>query len=261
MSEKDTITVYWSTTASNENESWSQLYPKPSNLVNFYRSVKNEGSKTRNFFACPAFSDMTSNTFIFKAPIDDEITVPDYFENRDFEGAQHLDHFNPGSFFALENNASKISASVFRNSSIENHVNIVYNLSWIFFAEEPLVARFTAPYFPAHSPCPGAMLACGEFDIGQWFRAFNLDYHVPVGSKKMVFKEDDPLYYLELKTDKKVILKRFNMTNKLMNIGYECSQSPMRYSRFKPLSYRYRKANESLIPQIVLDEIKKNVVD
>jgi hypothetical protein len=262
MEEKDTITIYWSTVATDSTQSWSQLYSKPINVINNLRKTKNPGSGNTSFFACPAMTDMFKNVYSFNSAIDDTVTLPELVENRNFESSEYISHFPGGSsFFELGNSGSKLSVYNHRNSSIEKHYNITYNLSWIFFADEPVVARMTSPYFPAKAPAEGVILGAGEYDIGSWFRPYNLDYHIPFGTKKLEFKENDPLFYLEIKTDKNIVFKRFIVNNELRSMHEECVQSPLRYSRFKPLSWRYKKAKDSLIPEMILKEINKNLAE
>ena len=259
---EDTLTVYWSTTASTSKESWSQLYNSPRNVFNHYRSARNPESGDTSFFACPAMTGLFENVFQFTSAIDDEVFLPNTMENRNFDHAHFFQHFDGTSnYFNIPESKSKVTAQNYRNSSIEGYMNATYNLSWIFFTDEPVIARMTAPYFPPKTPAEGVILAAGEFDIGSWFRPYNLDYHIPNGTKSLVFKEDDPLFYLEIKTDKKVVFKRFKMNDQLQNLSDECSQSPKRYSRFKKLSDRYKKSRESMIPELVLSEIKNNIIE
>lgn len=262
MIDSDTITIYWSNTASTSNISWSQLYASPKHVFNEHRKNKNLGAGDGSFFACPAMSNMFTNIYKFPIAIDDEVTLPDRIDDRVFEDSNFFNMFNdPSNFFEIPGSNSKVSAQNFRNSSLVGHYNITYNLSWIFFCDESVNMRITAPYFPTVTPAEGVMLAPGEFDIGSWFRPYNLDYHIPFGTKKLVFKEGDPLFYGEFKTDKKVVLKRFKMNDALQGLMEECVQSPRRYGRFKKLADRYKTSRNAMIPELVLSEIKKNLID
>ena len=136
----------------------------------------------------------------------------------------------------------------------------MYNLSWIFVAEESLVMEFSPPYLPPYSPSPNSILASGEFDIGQWFRPINLDYHVPFENTYFKVKTGDELAYVRFKTDKKVVLKRFTMNQRLMNLYTEMSNVSARYNANKTLLQRYDMAKKSKIMSIVMKEVKANVV-
>jgi hypothetical protein len=111
------------------------------------------------------------------------------------------------------------------------------------------------------SPVPGALFSGGEFDIGRWFRPFNADWHIPIEDGRFVIKKGDPLFYVELLTDKKVEFKRFTMTRKIMNILIECVESPMRYGRNLSLDTRYDMAEASGLPARVLREIQTNLIE
>jgi len=136
-------------------------------------------------------------------------------------------------------------------------------MSWLFFCEEPLLARFTAPYFPPKSPAKDAILAMGEFDIGLWFRNFNLDYMIPDGSTNFDINIDDPLFYLQLYTNKKVVFKRFIHTDITQKLSEEFSQTSNRRGKKMGISFnkRYELSRKTMLPELVLNEIKKNLVE
>jgi hypothetical protein len=248
MKEKDSITVYWSPSAYRpENESWSLLYSKPENLFNEHRKNKNKEGTTQNIFSCPGMTGMFDNIYVVKHQFDNIFTLP-----------ENIEEIPKGDWI---DTASSVGVFSPRKSSLDNYYNLHYNMGWLLFADEPLIARFTAPFFPPFAPAEGAMLSSGEFDIGSWYRPFNLDYHIPVSKKTLSFKKDDPLFYVEFKTDKKIIFKRYNLSSKLNNLGVEMSNSPARYSRFLSLKERYGIAKKAMIPELVLSEIKKNLVD
>jgi hypothetical protein len=134
-------------------------------------------------------------------------------------------------------------------------------MSWLFFADQSVEARFTAPYFPPVTPAEGVMLSTGQFNIGEWYRDFSLDYHIPFGTKELIFEENQPLFYLEIRTDKKVIFKRYNLTPELRRIADECSTSSDIYESNKPLLHRYNMFKRSSSPERVLSYIKENIVE
>lgn len=247
MKNENEITIYWSPAAYvADKESWALAYAEPVNLINEYRQNKNLQNGPSNFFACPAVNDMFKNIYVVRQQFDDKIIISDidkYFEDNE--------KINGGSL---------LSAFMPRKSSLNDYFNIQYNMCWTFFADEPVIARFTSPYFPSHAPAKGALLMCGEFDIGSWYRTFNLDYHIPLDTKEMVFNQNDPLFYIEFKTDKKVVLKRYMQSDTLFNIGREMVNSPSNYGRFKSLKEKYLMSKKAKMPEIILSEIKKNLI-
>jgi hypothetical protein len=208
-------------------------------------------------YVCPAVKSSIKNVFVIKSNIDDDIDLPIDFLNRFYEESVNPNVSYP---FVVPTNSS-ISVLVRRPPSFEGYLNLNYNMAWTFFADEPVTAKFTAPYFPPQSPAPGAMLATGEFDIGSWYRRFETDYHVPLNTTRLTFKQNDPLFYLELKTDKSIIFKRYTLSNRLRSLQEEMSNSSVRYGRFKSLEERYKQARYAKISQQVLTEIKNNVIE
>lgn len=254
MQEKDYITVYWSPAPFvSEEFSWNQLYAKPINLLSellAHRNIENKTKAGQNMFGCPAFTDAMKNIVVVKNVIESTINMERLMPTP-----------NNYQYPMVFNDAALLQVKVQREPSIMDYTNIMYNMGWLFFADEPLVARFTAPYFPASSPAEGVILSTGEFDIGTWYRDFNLDYHVPPKIKELIFEEDQPLFYIDFKTDKKIIFKRYTVTKTLRNIANEAAESRERYGAFKSLTNRYLVSKKTMLPELILTEIKKNVVE
>lgn len=252
MSKKDYITVYWAPSPYVSKEvSWSYLYPEPVNILSELNKSRNKEIKnSKGIFSCPSYIDAMKNVYILKSSIDDKINVP-----------QELFTDNSYNYPFEYDSGSKLLTTIIRPSSFDNYINVSYNLGWLMFADEPLEVRFTAPYFPTTTPAEGVILAAGEMNIGKWYRDYMLDYHVPLGIKELIIKDNQPLAYVEFKTNKKIILKRYQLTRTLRSIADDLSSSGTRYGFFKSLEHKYKKANEALIPQQVLSEIKKNLID
>ena len=51
------------------------------------------------------------------------------------------------------------------------------------------------------------------------------------------------------------------MDQELMNITREMVDAPKRYGARKSLEHRYESAANAMIPEIVLNQIKKNVIE
>lgn len=245
---KDTITVYWSPSAFNKDDTnWNFLFSNPVSALADLNIIRNKSLK--NMFTCPAYTQSMKNVFVFKNCLPERIQLDkEFFIPKEEYPYNHFER-------------SKILLSEQRPSSLENHINAIYNMGWLFFADEPVEARFTAPYFPTVSPAEGVMLATGQFNIGQWYRDFHLDYHIPYGTKELIFEEDQPVFYLEVRTDKKVVFKRYNLTKELRKVANECAASSDNYGRNKPLSHRYNMFNKSMSSERILSYIKQNLVE
>ncbi len=242
------INVYWSNCLIPEETSWNFLYREPEPLYNDFLKLKSDNP----FFACPAVIDIMSNIYVVKSNIEECFEFP----------KNYLSSFNGpyGNTEYLPNIGNNLSLIPSRESALKGYKDIKYNMSWIFFADQPLEIKITSPYYPPFSPIDKAILQGGKFDIGQWFRPYNLGYFIPENSKGMNLSVEDPLFYIEFMTDSNIEFKRFNMTQSLKNIYSEFTESPPRYGKRKQLSERYSMAQRANMPKIVLSEIQKNLV-
>jgi hypothetical protein len=202
--------------------------------------------------ACPAVRHLFKNVFSINANVEDCFDLPtETIKEMAYTDSKLVD-VGPNSKAGLYKMAK---------SSLEGYSNLGYNMYWTFFADQPLTVRMTAPYYPPVTPSPGAMLSAGEYDIGRWFRFFYLDYHVPLDAKRFEIHENDPLFFLEAFTDKKVVFKRFVMTDEIHRLVAEFGGNIRRFNRYKSLFDKYRAAENAMIPQIVLKEIRKNLIE
>jgi hypothetical protein len=247
---KNTITVYWAPSIFTTNDpSWDMLYTEPKFLMEeLNKKNKHDGLMIK----CPAIKQNLKNVVSFNSAIDDVFSLPgDKMKNIAFTET------------ALEpiETTSKLFFAKMRKSSMDGFINVKYNMNWTLFADEPLEMRFTAPYFPTASPTENSYLASGQFNIGKWFRELSLDYHIPLESKQFSIKRGQPLFFAEFLTDKKIVMKRFQISPRLKSLLQETAQSTSRYGKFKTLLDRYKMAHDARIPEIVLNEIKKNLID
>lgn len=246
----DEITIYWSPASFVTNRiSQNMLYAKPESVLSDVHKYKTQDALIQQ---CPAHKAIMSNVFAFKSTVDDEFDLPPHIY--DYKPTKE----NPIVRMDVE---SRVGMYHERPTSFEGYIDTIYGLSWLMFADEPVTARFTAPYYPAVAPVPGAILAPGEFNIGKWFRSFNMDYHIPVGSEKFSIRAGMPLFFLEVFTDKKIVFKRFMLNDTLMQLTSEMSGSPQNYGRHQSLDQRYSHAALAEMPSIILSEIRKNLID
>jgi hypothetical protein len=252
----DNITVYWA--PSNfllEEESWMIPYRDPEPLRDLITPKKNNKNiENNNMSSCPAIKDVLKNVYVIKSNLTDAHTLP-------IEYLNDVSYISPTISGEIIPTDGIITLRRNRKSSVEGYSILSYNLSWTFFADKPVTAKFTAPYFPSASPALGSLLPPGRFDIGQWYRPYNLEYLLPLNTKIFKVEENDPLFYIHLETDKKINFKRYVMTKKLTNLSKEFSFSPQIYGAFKSLSERYRIAKQANIKEYILTEIKKNLIE
>jgi hypothetical protein len=247
MRENETITVYWAPAKfTTVDESWNLAYAEPQPVLTKFIKSKLPGSQIG---LCPSVKDLLANTFALTSNMDDQFKL---FPQDEKEMEAHPVDAPLGQ--------SKLAFYKPRESSFPGHVNVVYNLSWLFFASEPVTMRLLPPFFPASSFCDGALLAPGEVDVGRWFRPMNLDLHIPSSTKEVSIREGQELAYIEFITNKKIVFKRYSLTAYLHSIARDAINAPARYGKNLPLEKRYRMFERAGLPDIVLSEIRKNLV-
>jgi len=234
------INVYWTPSIDNpDNVDWTLLYPKPESL--FINQVKNQNKDTKNesFFACPAVANKFKKTLVFSNAL------------------------NSSYVFEYENikNISKnyIGAECIRQPSVDYGFMYRISLGYLLFADEPLNVYFTPPMFHRPGYTLNGTIIPGEFDIGQWFRPFNIEIQTWDKTGELHFKEDEPLFYAELKTNRPILLHRFNYTQKIDNYSRLCIGKNIFGS--ESLFSRYTRFNKVGLREKILTEIKKNIID
>lgn len=253
--ENDTITVYWAPGqfTSDEPYTWNQFYSPPELLASSILQNRQKDPENRVIFACPAYAIGMKNLYQVRAVHDEHVKIPQIFFT------------DPPKTYPTKVNVegSRLSFEIPRLASLEGHIDLTYNMSWLFFAEEPVTVRFTAPYFPPKAPAEGTILAMGEFDIGLWFRNFNLDYMVPTGTTNFDISMDDPLFYMQFLTDKKIVFKRYIHTGLTQKYAEEFAQTSNRRNKRYGVGFkdRYELTRKTEMAKLVLNEIKKNLVD
>jgi hypothetical protein len=101
----------------------------------------------------------------------------------------------------------------------------------------------------------------GEFDIGQWFRPINWELQMWEKEGILSFEEGEPAFYLEFKTDKKLVFKKVKLTEEIRNVSAECGTSPKYFGKFLPLEKRYKRFREAGMRERLLSELRANVIE
>lgn len=240
------LEVFWAPAPFNsEQEQWNIHYQEPRLVYSIFRSQKNP-----HFTKCPATRDHGKKLFRVDSTFTD-------INNFDDDFLKKVSMYKNGSYFSAD---GLLSFRKERETSIAGYIDIVYNMGWYFWTPESTLAKFTAPYFPSYTPADGALLAPGQFDIGRWFRPWNLDYHIPLETKQFKILENQPLFFVEFLTDKPIIFKRFILTPELSELGKEMSQQSNRLPKMSLLE-RYEMASKSKLMKLVEKNIRMSVVE
>ena len=243
---KKPITVYWAPAFNidqNDND-WSLLYLKPKSLYKELQETRFEGAPSGNLLACPAFSNKHKNTYVFRS------SQPCHYQYDYENNNKVLNTLDPRSYYL----------SSTRDQAFSFGPSFEFSFHHIFFADEPLTASFTPPYYhePKHTKY-GASVP-GEFDIGQWFRPFNFEIQTWKNKSEIIIEEKEPLFYVEFKTDRPIIFKEFLINKQLANYSRMCSKSQNILGFGKSLLSKYTRFNEVGLREKILFEIKNNTI-
>jgi hypothetical protein len=239
MSQSKTCTVYWSPAFVSPVD-WNMLYYNPQSLFDQVRLSKIESENNQNFIYCPAFGNFAKNTFLLKNPITSKFDITDTYE--------------------LKSKSKNFISSYTREPTLEGCTLFKYGLTWIFFTEDDIEMTMTSPYFEKVSHLQYGNLVPGKVNISKWFRNINLEYNLHKGVNEFCVEKDETLAYLNFNTDKQVKLVRFEMTEKLYKIMHSVGTSSD-WESWIPLVSRYKRFMETQTNKIVLNEIKRNLVD
>ena len=223
------------------------LYKEPEFLFSELSKVRNTENPdpSTSMLICPAVSGLAKNILTFTVPYSCS-----YSYSTDQRGVFHYEPITP----------QYLELSQVRDPSLSIGPSITTPLQILLFAEEPLVARLSPPYFhePKHTKYGASTF--GEFDIGQWFRTLTWELQLWKKEGVISFEEGEPAFYLEFKTDKRIVLKKVRLTEELMNISLECINSTRFYGKFLPLAKRYKRFREAGMRERVLSELRANVI-
>jgi hypothetical protein len=240
MKKKEVI-VYWCPFVRNDEYDWNMFYPEPKNLYSELllkkaktQDVKNNGT---SYFSCSAFKERSKNIFTLNTPIKSMVRL---------ENGMIADGYG-------------LQANITRSPQFEDKTSVTLGLSYGFFCEEPLTMHLNPPFLHQNSYTQKTNLFAGGMDISKWFRPINIEFSTGM-NETVEISSNTPLAYVEFITDKKVILKRFEINDKMRKMGSACALS-VSVKRNVPLYERYKLFVNSKQDKILLKEIKKNLVE
>ena len=248
MKKNNQIVVYWCPWWDPKKDiNLDVLYRKPENV---YRDlIKNFEPKDEfaNFMNCPAVSEKLKRTYVIKNVAETEIEV---FINDD--GYPDIRYINTRN--------TNTPAYMPHAPTLRNQYLVEYQMAFGLFAEESLEVSMTSPFFHKAEHLKYGAIVPGQFDIGRWYRPLMAEFNLWSDNSKLHVPEGDPLMYWEFHTDKEIVLKRYSMTPKLFNIATTLINFKIlrKWSKLLP---RYQYFKESSMREIVLKEIKNNLID
>jgi hypothetical protein len=241
----NTIKVYWAPVhhgINNPPRDFNMFYYDIESLLVYLNKNKALTEDKKNtFLRCPSFISLNKNTFILENPLDSHIKI---------EGSKIVPVIQSNIGFNFDH-----EPSIFKNPLI------VYDMKWVFFTEEDeLEMELTSPYFSNAPHMQYGSIVPGGFDIGKWFRHIALEYNLWNDGTEMKIDKGEPLAYVSFKTDKKVELVRFKMNLDLKTYAQSAANSS-KWEPMVPLVERYERFKRTRMKNLVMKEIKENILD
>lgn len=246
--DKSPLIVYWAPVINLSVPSISEemLYPDPTNLMHDLIKIKNKESRSSSFLSCPAVSVRLKRIFVFKNAL---------------SSSYHYDFTDKENPVVIPTSKNYLDVKITRKPGLKDGGSIILGLRYIFFSEESVEGYINPPIMHEPKYTKYATIFPAKFDIGKWFRPFVMEVQTWKTQGDLFIEEDEPLFYFEPISEREIILKRFSVNDKLMKYLEGCVQSPIRFGRHLPLADRYKKFMSSRMNDLVIKEIKENLVD
>lgn len=227
--------IYWSTTFQSMGGEMSFL--PPTSLWDDLTSKYDDG-KADLYFRCPAAINELRRTFVVRSGLPINITYNDNV----LEVNGHEDHIARELVVPLSDDG------------------ILFNFGpgLLLFSDQRVNITQT-PCYHHKSPLDHVYSPSGTYDIGSWFRPLVTPV-VNSNHKSMNIRRGDPIYYFRVNTDEKIKLKQFELSPKLTQYAMD-SISYKLIQNNKTLNALYEAFNVSKRRNLVLSEIKKNLID
>lgn len=244
------INVYWAPHSVPQDggpiENWNLMYEDLTNVFQYWTKFDIKDGED-SFIKCPAFQNLSKNIYAFNFPIDSS-----------YKYKAHSNNENEIEITGTSKNYVSMFAP--RDQTMSYGPNVELALRLHMFAEEPLEVMITGPYLETVEYMKYGFLTSGQFDIGQWFRTINAEIQLKGNEGEIHFKKGEPLLYIKFLTDKKINLKRFELTSELDTYSRKCINSRSIFGNKQTLLEKYDIFNKTRTRDIVLKKIKENLI-
>ena len=246
--DKKPLVVYWSTgleTGLSFNATMSLISNEPPSVI---KDLLNDSSliynqNGGNYRDCPAFVSAFKNYFLLTSPIDIDLSFENNYQNQWTVSGRNAEFFKN-----------------FRSDTYSNRLSFDLKLDWIFCSEESVVIKHTPPFSHKTAYSDFGTNPIGQFDISKWFRTMSPSYMLWPGVNNCKIVKGEPISYISFDTPKKIIFKKFMLTQKIMDIAEACGN----HSRLIPklsLFHRYEYFKQSNLKNVLVKEIKNNLLN
>lgn len=243
---KDELVVYWSPyypIKPDERYDWNMVYADPEPVSGSLKKNKVASSDANNsILYCPAFKQMFKNTFVFSNLIDSKYE----FDKQS------------GQFKSLQENQMNGTRTMM--TFLEDRKVLWLPLGWLFFSEESVQMEITPPYIHDTTHQRYGAIVPGAYDISQWFRPVLTEMQLWEKQERFHVPEE-PVMYARFNTDRRVVLKRFELTPEIQKIAESVADTKLIFGRFKPIEFRYKTFKRSRTNDILLRKIKEAALD
>jgi hypothetical protein len=246
--DEDFITVYWAPASSQDvdyHNELNMLYADPYNMFSYLVNQRSNFNQSISMLTCPAFKEKMKKTFVFKNCLESHYS---YSTKED----------GTVDFQILKNPSIAITRD--RDPGFTFGPTVTVRTPYIFFSDSEIEANFSQPTFHPQGYTKYGSIIPGKFNIGLWFRPYFFEIQMWSNEGELIIKEDEPIFYVDFLTNKKIKLVRFKYTKKLATYAQHCVDAPAIFGPNLPLVNRYRKFKESRMKDMILKEIKENIV-
>ena len=241
MVSKDII-VYWAySPMPNKNTYVSMMSNPPTPLFKTLPKRASNKDALQNYINCRGLPNLYKNTFLITSPIDANLSV-EYVDEKCYPVGE-------GQQFFIE-----------ETRSFEDMNRIDLDFSYIFFSEESVELAQIPAFIHKTTFSENAFIASGSFDISKWFRPLFPSFIFWKNNSQLQLKKNDPLYYLDFRTDKNVVLKQFEFTEPILEI----MAGSLSYRNANPLTslqHLYDRFASSKKNKKLIKLIKENLID
>lgn len=232
------IIIYWAAFSLPERQTrMNMIWDPPVRLIDILPASH---SKESSYRTCTGANNLFIQTYTLIHPIDVSLKV-----EGDFDAPIIDTNFNAWNT---------------RPAAFKNCYSIDYDFGWIFFAEESVIMKQTPPYLHNTSDKISATVASGAFDISKWFRPVYPSYILWEGVNSLTLTKGQPAFYLEFQTNRKIILKHFELTSELKNISDEIVKHKDIFPKESFIDM-YNKFIKSHRDKRIIKLIKENVLE
>lgn len=217
---------------------WANLSPVSNEIMTpipLLKSLSDSQAehKGNNWLACPAITTRHKNTFM--------TTIP---------------HNIWVDFNQLKTSHNHITqrAGLYKDSFAFD-----LNIDRIFFSSEPQIMEVSPAFLHQTSYSRFGHAPSGAFNIGNWFRPSSPTFQLWSNEKEFKAEQGEAHLYFNFPNENKIVLKQFNMSEKLTNIMNFCLQYKHNVPK-QSLSSIYKVFSEQGFTKEVLAEIEQNLV-